>query len=97
MRDSFPVDREDVEARFRAGRDELQEISGERAELLAFSRVDRRERGPVAAPSAHLYLDEHEGLAVARYQVDLAPSAAHVPSHDAVAQAPQMLACGVFA
>ena len=77
-------DREDVESRFRVGREKLEKIFSNGANPRTLTPVDRRQCGTEGVRRAGLHLDEHDGRAVERDDVDLSSRSAQVPPHDAV-------------
>src|SRR5882672_1013950 len=50
--------------------------------VLALLPADRVQRTGLASLRPELHLHEHHLLAIARHEVDLAPTHAHVPVHD---------------
>ncbi len=92
-----PVEREHVEARAGARREELEIVGGNAAEPRTFARIDGAERRPEASRRTRFDLDENDRLAVTRHDIDLATGSAKIPRHDPISDRLQIGGCGIFA
>jgi len=94
--DRAAVDRHDVETYFRFGWEELKIIFRDGADSPALARVDGAERVAVRACRARFDLDEHEGIALACDDIDLAVRRAQVSAFDAKTERYQVVGGGDF-